>query len=105
MTKRPENGTTVFRVLDAFDHPLGGRLLRLRLTAGDAPGVRRLRGAELELVSPAGDARVKACVDAFAVFGGKPSDERLARTGRVDVHVVPREGDAGAVSAGWEARL
>jgi hypothetical protein len=34
------------------------------------------------------------------VFGGKPSNERFARTGRVDVHVEELEG--GPIGLQWE---
>lgn len=94
--------TAVFRVLDAMDHPHGGRILRLRLQKGDAPKVRDLRGARLRATSPDGDVR-EVTVEGFAAFGGKPSDERLARTGRVDVRVEGAD-DEGAPPVGmmWE---
>lgn len=91
-----------FRVLDAMDAPHGGRILRLRLQSGDAPSVGRLKGARLEATSPDGRKRAMR-VTGFALFGGSPSDERLARTGRVDVHVEP-EGDGPAIGARWEVR-
>ena len=37
----------------------------------------------------------------FAAFGGKPSNERLARTGRVDLHVEETGGE-GPVGLQWE---
>ena len=37
----------------------------------------------------------------FAAFGGKPSDERLARTGRIDVQVEELD-DTGPVDLRWE---
>ena len=39
-------------------------------------------------------------ITGFAVFGGKQSDDRLARTGRIDVHVD--EMDGGPVGLRWE---
>lgn len=42
-------------------------------------------------------------VKGFAVFGGKPSDNRLARTGRLDVH-VEELGPDGPVGLRWEVR-
>lgn len=94
----------VFRVLDALDHPHGGRILRLRLQEGDAPSVRDLRGARLRAASPDGEER-ELEVEGFAAFGGKPSDERLARTGRADLHVRPADGrTAPPVALGWEVR-
>lgn len=90
----------VFRVLDAMDAPHHGRILRLRLQAGEAPPLRSLRGARLKGTSPKGDIAT-ARVTGFALVGGKPSDERLARTGRVDVHVEEVDGQ-GPISLQWE---
>ena len=92
----------VFRVLDAMDAPHTGRILRLRLHSGDAPAVKSLKGREMLAESPDGS-RCRVHVDGFAVFGGKPSDERLARTGRVDVHVRELD-DTGPVGLQWEVR-
>lgn len=89
----------VFRVLDAMDAPHTGRILRLRLQSGEPPSIKSLRGAELVATSPKGD-RCRFKVTGFAVFGGKPSNERLARTGRVDVQVEELEG--GPIGLRWE---
>ncbi len=102
----PETTTgrgVVFRVLDAMDGPHSGRILRLRLQSGEAPSIRTLKGARLHAVAPDG----RTCelrVRGFALLGGKPSDERLARTGRVDLHVEEEQGD-GPVSLRWEVTL
>jgi hypothetical protein len=88
-----------FKVLDAFDAPHGGRILRLQLEDGDAPGVRALKDARLIARSPAGDER-RLRVQGFPTFGGRPSDERLARTGRVDVHVRDDDGGGAGAAAG-----
>jgi len=89
----------VFKVLDAMDAPHTGRILRLRLQSGEAPTVKSLRTARLRATSP--DGRVcNARVTGFALFGGHPTDERLARTGRVDVQ-VEEEGD-GPIGLQWE---
>lgn len=93
----------VFRVLDAMDAPLTGRILRLRLQAGEAPSIRSLKGARLTATAPDGRT-CSARVAGFAAFGGKPSDERLARTGRVDVHVTEEDGE-GPISLQWEVTL
>lgn len=93
----------VFRVLDGLDAPHGGRILRLRLQSGEAPSIRGLRDARLHAVSPQGRESYLRIVG-FAVFGGKPSDERLRRTGRLDVLVEPEDGQE-PVSARWEVTL
>lgn len=91
-----------FRVLDAMDAPHGGRILRLRLESGEAPSIGDLTGARLTAIAP--DGRTGAVrVRGFAVFGGRPSDERLARTGRIDLHVEP-EGDGPPVGLRWKVR-
>ena len=91
-----------FRVLDAMDAPHGGRIVRLRLQSGEAPGLGTLKGARLK--ATAADGRTTTLkVRGFAVFGGDPSDERFARTGRIDLH-VDQEGDGPDVGLRWEVR-
>jgi len=89
----------VFKVLDAMDAPHTGRILRLRLQSGEAPDVKALRGARLRATAPDGRT-CTAQVLGFALFGGTPTNERLARTGRVDLH-VQEEGD-GPIGLQWE---
>lgn len=88
----------LFRVIDAYDHPHGGRILRLRLGAGEAPGLREMKGRYL-VAAQGEEERRRLRVAGFAVSGGRPSHARLARTGRIDVHVTG-EG-AGPVDVGW----
>lgn len=92
----------VFRVLDAMDAPHSGRILRLRLQSGEAPSIKSLKGSEMRAVSPDGDECLLRVIG-FALFGGKPSNDRLMRTGRVDVH-VDEIGEGGPVSLRWEVR-
>ena len=92
--------TATFRVLDAMEAPHGGRILRLRLQSGEAPAIKDLKGALMKAVSPSG-LESTFQIDGFAVFGGRPFDERLARTGRVDVH-VSQEGDGEPIGLRWE---
>lgn len=100
----PENqsNTATFRVLDAMDAPHGGRILRLRLQSGEAPGVKKMKGARMRATSPDGERERSVRVRGFSITGGQPSDERLARTGRVDVHVDEAGEDQEPVSLQWE---
>lgn len=88
-----------FRVLDAMNAPHSGRILRLRLQSGEAPSIKSLKGSEMKAVSPEGS-ECRFRVLGFAAFGGKPSNDRLARTGRVDVHVEELGG--GPIGLRWE---
>ena len=90
----------VFLVLDAMDSPHSGRILRLRLQSGEPPTVKSLKGAEMLAVSPAGE-ECRLRVAGFAAFGGKPSNNRLARTGRADVHIEELD-DGGPIGLQWE---
>lgn len=75
----------------------------MRLQSGEAPTIGTLRGATLRCIAPDGrTASVR--VTGFALMGGRPSNNRLARTGRVDVHVEEVDGD-GPVSPKWEVTL
>ena len=91
-----------FRVLDAMPAPHGGRILRLRLQEGDPPSLRALRSAHLTASGPDGDT-AEAEVAGFAVFGGKPSAERFARSGRIDVHVTGDSADA--IGLRWNVEI
>jgi hypothetical protein len=97
-----EGKSPTFRVLDAMDAPHGGRILRLRLESGEMPSVGAIKGARLTARGPDGSTGAVR-VRGFAVFGGHPSDERLARTGRLDLHVEP-EGDGTPIGLRWEVR-
>jgi len=88
-----------FRVLDAMNAPHSGRILRLRLQSGEAPSIKSLKGSEMKAVSPDGS-ECRFRVLGFAVFGGKPSNDRLARTGRVDVQIEELSG--GPIGLRWE---
>lgn len=93
---------TFFKVLDALDHPHGGRILRVRLGKGDAPSVGELKGARLPAEGPDGE-RATVRVLGFALTGGRVTNRRLAETGRVDLHVEEEEG--GPVSLQWRLLL
>jgi hypothetical protein len=57
----------------------------------------------MKAVSPDGSAQRFFRIAGFATFGGRPSDDRIARSGRVDVHVIEEEApDAPPISLRWE---
>jgi len=87
------------RIIDALDHPHGGRILRVRVDGGNAPSLRSLRGSRLRAVAPDGSERVVR-VTGFPLMGGKPSDARIRDTGRVDL-LVEMEGEGPPVSRTW----
>lgn len=64
--------------------------------------MKSLKGREMIARSPDGrECRLR--VLGFAVFGGKPSNDRLARTGRVDVQIEELDAD-GPIGLRWEVR-
>ena len=97
----PRNHRAIFRVLDSFAAPYGGWFLKLRFEAGDAPTIRELRSANLSATSPDGATSFEVKVHGFPLFGGHPSDDRLHRTGRVDLHVTPHDGTEDAIGPKW----
>lgn len=104
MADQKKNGKAVFRVIDAMEAPHGGRFLRLRLAQGEIPSLKSLRGARLLASSPDGSQERWVRIRSFVLFGGKPSDNRLSRTGRIDVHVQEEEGSGVSVGLQWTVR-
>ena len=97
-------GQTRMQVIDAMDHPHGGRILRLQLSAGDPPSVRDLKGRFLTLSGPRGAERTVR-VSGFPVSGGKVSDTRIRETGRVDVLVEAPKADMEDIGLSWTAGI
>lgn len=93
-----------FRVLDVHKAPHGGLILRLRLQEGDAPSVRTLRSSQMIAEGPDGES-CTLDVEGFALFGGKPSDARLSRTGRIDVRVTQLDPAEPKPGLRWDVRL
>jgi len=83
-----------------MDAPHSGRILRLLLDSGEAPSIKSLKGSEMLAVSPSGD-ECRIRVLGYPVFGGKPSNDRLIRTGRLDVHIEELD-DGGPIGLRWE---
>lgn len=99
MTTDKQTGTPVFRVIDAMDGPHSGQLLKLRLVSGGTPTLKEIKGARFRAKSPGGQ-EVTVRVVAFSLIGGKPSQARFARTGRVDV-VAMGEDPTQPISLRW----
>jgi len=99
MTADKQTGAPVFRVIGAMDGPHFGQLLRLRLVSGGTPTLREIKGGSFKAKSPGGqEATLK--VLGFSLVGGKPSQARFARTGRVDV-VTMRDDPGQPVAIQW----
>ena len=96
------NHKAIFRVLDSLEAPYGGWFLKLRFEAGDAPTIQELKRASLRVSSPDGATSFEVKVQGFPVFGGHPSDDRLHRTGRVDIHVAPLDESGGTIGPNWK---
>lgn len=99
MSSDKQTGTPEFRVIDAFDAPHFGQILKLRLVSGRTPSLSEIKGSRFKAMSPDGqEATVR--VVAFSMIGGKTSQARFARTGRVDV-VAMGENGGPSVSLRW----
>ena len=98
----PGNQKAIFRVLDSMEAPHGGWLLKLRFEAGDAPSLRELKGATLSVAPPHGAPSFDVKVRGFPLFGGHPSDDRLHRTGRVDLHVTILDESQRSIGLQWK---
>lgn len=99
MTAEKQSEAPVFRVVDALDAPYEGQILRLRLQSGRTPVLKEMKGGTYTATSPEGD-QVKLKVINFSLIGGKPTQARFERTGRVDVVAVSENGSA-PVSLRW----
>jgi hypothetical protein len=102
MESTAKSHKAIFRVLDAFEAPYGGWFLKLRFEAGDTPTLRELKTAILSVSSPDGATSFEVRVTGFPVFGGQPSDDRIRRTGRVDLHVDTLDGNERKIGVKWK---
>ncbi|HUF13290.1 MAG TPA: hypothetical protein VMN78_09335 [Longimicrobiales bacterium] len=104
MKTSKNGGSFRFNVSDALDVPLRGFLLRLRLVEGSPTAKSIGPGTRLRLVSPDGLERI-VTVTAKSVTGGRNTQERLEKTGQLDVIIATAEAYAGdqPVGIGWKA--
>jgi len=91
MVAKPSSGQVVFRVVDAMRGPHAGWILRLRLDEGKLPSVKSFEGSRWRVEGADGESRTVRVLG-FPVSGGKPSDARMAASGRIDLHVDVVEG-------------
>ncbi|HSJ26440.1 MAG TPA: hypothetical protein VK929_17305 [Longimicrobiales bacterium] len=97
-----KGGAFQFRVSDVVDVPLRGRVLRLRVVDG-TPALDDLAvGRDLLLRSPSGEDR-RVRITAHSVTAGKPSQERLDRTGEFDVLIDEGSVAGDPIEIGWMA--
>jgi len=99
MSPEKQTGTPVFRVIDAMAAPHAGQILRIRLSGGRAPSLREVKGSRFRARSPEG-METTVQVVAFSTIGGRPSDARFSRNGRLDLVVTQDPGEP-AVGLRW----
>ena len=99
MTPDQQEGTPVFRVIDALDAPYYGQILRLRLLSGRTPSLKEIKGGTFRARSPKGDETTVRASN-FPMINGKPNQDRFSRTGRVDV-VATSQAEAPKVGLQW----
>ena len=104
MKTKNQSGTARFNVSDALDVPLRGFLLRLRRTDGSFSVKDLGPGSQLRLTSPTGHERV-VTVRAHSLTGGRNTQERLEKTGQIDLIVSSEDAyaEGGAIGIGWTA--
>jgi hypothetical protein len=104
MTAQTRTASVVFKVLDVMAGPHGGWLMRLRLQSGDTPTLKSLKGTRMRLECSDGRSR-EVTLKGYPMMGGKPTDARFARSGRIDVQAVPSDGgdaDPPHFTGSWE---
>lgn len=102
MVKRAKSDAR-FRVSDVYEVPLRGVMLRLKVAGGE-PSMKDLKpGAPITVWSPEGARRTVSIKD-IGLISGRAKQERLERTGEIDV-LVSREDGFGdpPVGIGWTA--
>lgn len=104
MKTSTSSGTGRFNVSDALDVPLRGFLLRLRRLEGDVAVKDIDAGTRLRLTAPDGAERL-VTVLGKSLTGGRNTQERLQKTGQIDVMISSDDAyaDDRAIGIGWTA--
>lgn len=99
-----KQGRYRFRVSDALDVPLRGRLLRLRLLEGTPTMKQLAKGSRLTLTAPGGERR-EVTIRSHGVTGGRATQKRLDTVRELDIVVASEEAGTGedAIGIGWIA--
>ena len=104
MKTSTSSGSARFNVSDALDVPLRGFLLRLRRLDGDISVKDIDAGTRLRLTAPDGTERL-VTVLGKSLTGGRNTQERLAKTGQIDVMISSDDAyaDELPIGIGWTA--
>ncbi len=94
--------TARFTVIEARSGPHGGLTLKLRFDSGKLPKIRKLLNTTLTAIDPKLQEPFELEVAGFPVFGGKPSIDRLYRTGRIDLNVNCSQEESKQIRSGWQ---
>jgi hypothetical protein len=94
-----------FRVLDVIHGPYGSLTLKLRFDSGELPRIRKLLNTTLTAMAPGKQKSFKIKIEGFPVFGGKPSADRLYRTGRIDFNVSSSDEGLTSIRPGWQISI
>lgn len=104
MKTSTSSGTARFNVSDALDVPLRGFLLRLRHLDGEVSVKDIDSGTRLRLTAPDGTERM-VTVLGKSLTGGRNTQERLRKTGQIDVMISSDDAYAEdlPIGIGWTA--
>ena len=92
-----------FRVSDVYEVPFRGTMVRLKLLDGAATMKGLRPGRSLWLAPAEGEGR-RVTIKDIGVTSGRGRQERLDRTGELDVLISAEDAGAGPpVRIGWEA--
>ncbi|MBH16201.1 MAG: hypothetical protein CME30_02830 [Gemmatimonadetes bacterium] len=94
-----------FHVIDVLPGPHGSWTLKLRFDSGTLPKIRKLLNATVTAMVPDTQEYAEIRVEGFPLFGGKPSIDRLYRTGRIDLNVSLSDEDFSFIKPGSQVSI